>query len=69
MAFCLHYSLALSAGFFVNAVETASDILAWKLDRDGGMLEQGIHKRLKGHEGQVSQPFYGRKICRETYQS
>lgn len=54
MAFSLHYSLALSAGVFVNAVETASDVLAWKLDRDRGMLEQGIHRRLKGHEGQVS---------------
>lgn len=53
MAFCLHYSLALSVGVFVNAVETTSDVLAWKLDRDGGMLEPGIHTRLKGHEGQV----------------
>eukprot|EP00904_Undaria_pinnatifida_P002793 jgi/Undpi1/12514/HiC_scaffold_6.g02183.m1 len=53
MAFCLHYSLALSVGVFVNAVETTSDVLAWKLDRDGGMLESGIHTRLKGHDGQV----------------
>lgn len=53
MAFCLHYSLALSAGVFVNAVETTPDILVWGLDRDRGLLENDVQSRLRGHEGQV----------------
>lgn len=53
MAFCLHHSLALSAGVFVNTVDTTPDVLVWKLDRDRGLLEHGKHARLRGHEGQV----------------
>eukprot|EP00752_Nemacystus_decipiens_P009657 g8628.t1 len=53
MAFCLHHSLALSAGVFVNTVDTTPDVLVWKLDRDRGLLEQGNNARLRGHEGQV----------------
>lgn len=53
MAFCLHHSLALSAGVFVNAVETTPDVLVWDLDRDRGLLGHGKHARLRGHAGQV----------------
>lgn len=53
MAFCLHHSLALSAGVFVNTVDTTPDVLVWKLDRDRGLLEHGNNARLRGHEGQV----------------
>lgn len=53
MAFCLHHSLALSAGVFVNTVDTTPDVLVWKLDRDRGLLEHDKHSRLRGHEGQV----------------
>eukprot|EP00903_Cladosiphon_okamuranus_P012920 g12063.t1 len=53
MAFCLHHSLALSAGVFVNTVDTTPDVLVWKLDRERGLLECGKHARLRGHEGQV----------------
>ncbi|CAM9375604.1 unnamed protein product, partial [Ectocarpus fasciculatus] len=53
MAFCLHHSLALSAGVFTNAVDTTPDILVWGLDRDRGLLENDVKTRLRGHEGQV----------------
>lgn len=53
MAFCLQHSLALSVGVFINAVETTADVLVWKLDRSSGLLENDIHTRLRGHEGQV----------------
>lgn len=53
MAFCLQHSLALSAGVFVNAVETTPDVLVWRLDRERGLLEHDTHTRLRGHEGQV----------------
>ena len=53
MAFCLQHSLALSAGVFVNTVETTPDVLVWRLDRDHGRLEHDTHTRLRGHEGQV----------------
>lgn len=53
MAFCLHHSLALSAGVFANSVDTTPDVLVWRLDRDRGLLEHDTHTRLKGHEGQV----------------
>lgn len=60
MAFCLHHSIALSAGVFVNAVDTTPDVLVWNLDRDRGLLEHGKHARLRGHEGQVrTQPAEG----------
>ncbi|CAB1110919.1 unnamed protein product [Ectocarpus sp. CCAP 1310/34] len=53
MEFCLHHSLALSAGVFVNAVDTTPDILVWGLDRDRGLLGNDVQSRLRGHEGQV----------------
>lgn len=53
MAFCLHHSLVLSAGVFVNAFETTPDVLVWRLDRSRGLLEQDTNTRLKGHEDQV----------------
>ncbi|CAM9705457.1 unnamed protein product, partial [Ectocarpus sp. 4 AP-2014] len=53
MEFCLHHSLAMSAGVFVNAVDTTPDILVWGLDRDRGLLENDVQSRLRGHEGQV----------------
>lgn len=53
MAFCLNHSLALSAGVFVNHLETTPDVLVWKLDRSRGLLDNDVHRRLKGHEGQV----------------
>ncbi|CAM9206262.1 unnamed protein product [Scytosiphon promiscuus] len=53
MAFCLQHSLALSAGVFVNTVETTPDVLVWRLDRDRGLLEHDAQTRLRGHEGQV----------------
>ncbi|CAM9971015.1 unnamed protein product [Ectocarpus sp. 6 AP-2014] len=53
MEVCLHHSLALSAGVFVNAVDTTPDILVWGLDRDRGLLENDVQSRLRGHEGQV----------------
>ncbi|CAM9103616.1 unnamed protein product [Ectocarpus sp. 13 AM-2016] len=53
MEFCLHHSRALSAGVFVNAVDTTPDILVWGLDRDRGLLENDVQSRLRGHEGQV----------------
>lgn len=53
MEFCLHHSLALSAGVFLNAVDTTPDILVWGLDRDRGLLENDVQSRLRGHEGQV----------------
>lgn len=53
MSFCLHHSLALSAGVFVNTLETTPHVLVWRLDRSCGLLEHDVHARLKGHEGQV----------------
>lgn len=66
MAFCLHHSIALSAGVFVNTVDTTPDVLVWKLDRDRGLLEHGNNARLRGHEGQVRNP---PKEVRDTKQS
>lgn len=56
MAFCLHHSIALSAGVFVNTVDTTPDVLVWRLDRDRGLLEHDTRTRLRGHDGQVRRP-------------
>lgn len=53
MAFSLQYSMALSAGVFINAVETTPHVLVWRLDRSQGLLSQDTHKRLKIHDMQV----------------
>ena len=57
MAFCLHHSLALSAGVFVNTVDTTPDVLVWKLDRDRGLLEHGNNARSHFCGGAVEGPF------------
>lgn len=45
--------MAFSAGVFINTVDTTPDVLVWRLDRSQGLLTQDIHRRLKGHDGQV----------------